>query len=334
MSSLTVTTRAMRRALAGACAAGITMALLPVTAGAQGAYPNRPVKMIIPFAAGSGNDPVARGVATRLAVRLGQPVVVDNRGGAGGTIATDAVAKAPADGYTILFGAISMTTNVASGKKLPYDLLKDLAPIGQVGEIPLLISVAKDSKAQTLKELVDMARAKPGSVHYPSGGVGSFSHLGTEVIADVAKTQLVHVPYKSQAIGMTDLISGQLHMAVLSPPGASPHLQAGNIRVLATTGKQRSPMVPSAPTVAEAGFPAAEMTYWWGLLTTAGTPPAIIKRLNDELNFILTQPEFKEFMLRESATPRPGTPQEFGKLIASEVDRWTKLVKDANIKIE
>lgn len=296
--------------------------------------PSRPVRLVIPFAAGGGTDPIARAVADKLASRLRQPVFVENRGGSGGTLGTDAVAKAAPDGYTLLFASTSITTNVASGKPLPYDLAKDLQPVGQVGASPLLFAVASSHPATSLIDLLRVARSKPRAVNYGSGGVGAISHLGPELLAREARVQFLHVPYRGLSPAITDLLGGSIQMVLCSPATAVPFRSAGRLRVLAVTSAERSPFMSEVPTVSESGVPGFQLEFWWGLMAPAGTPPAVIKRLNAELNWALAQPDVRALLARESAVPRPGTPEEFGRLIASEIARWKKLVKDANIQME
>ena len=311
-----------------------TAALVPGPASAQGAWPNRPIKMIVPFAPGGSNDIVARVLAQKLATRLGQPVIVENKGGAGGTIGTDAVAKSPPDGYTLLLASTSIITNAASGKKLPYDPLKDLQPIGEVGAAPFVIVVSNDLKVTTLRDLIALARAKPKSINYGSAGPGGMNHLTTELFAAMAKIELVHVPYKGIAPAFTDLIGGNLQMLLPTVASATQYIHSGKMRGLAVTGAKRSPLAPELPTVAEAGLAGFDPEVWWGVLGPARLPPAIVKRLNDELNAVLALPEVRDLLAREGATPRPGTPEEFGKLIRSELARWSQLIKDARIQIE
>jgi len=316
----------------GAAVAAITSLVAP--ASSQAAYPDRPIKLIVPFAPGGSNDILARVLAEKLGGRLGQPVIVENRAGAGGTIGTDFVVKSPPDGYTLLFASTSITTNAASGKKLPYDLVKDLQPIGEVGAGPFVVVVNNDVKAKTLKELIDLARAKPGSVTYGTAGVGGINHLGTELFASAAKIQLVHVPYKGIGPAFTDLMGGNLQMALPTLASAVAYIQSGKMRGLAITGAQRSPLAPDIPTCAEAGLPGFQLEVWWGILGPARVPTAVLKRLNEELNTVLSQPEVRDVLAREGATPKPDTPEEFGKLIPFELARWSKLIKDANIQTE
>ena len=309
-------------------------ALLAGPAAAQGTWPTRPVRLVVPFAPGGSNDIIARVLADKLTARLGQPFVVDNKGGAGGTIGTDLVAKSPPDGYTLLFVSTSITTNAASGKALPYDLSRDLAAIGQVAAGPFAIVVANDVPARTLKEFIDLAKAKPNTVSYGTAGVGGINHLGTELFASAAKIQLVHVPYKGIGPAFTDLMGGRLQMTLPTIASVSTYLQSGKMRGLAVTSAQRSPLAPDLPTVSEAGVPGFELEVWWGLVGPAKMPPALVKRINEELNAVLAAPEVRDVLAKEAATPRPGSPESFDKLIASDVQRWGKLIKDAKIQVE
>jgi tripartite-type tricarboxylate transporter receptor subunit TctC len=300
----------------------------------QAAWPDRPLKLIVPFAPGGSNDILARAVATKLADRLGQPVVVDNRGGAGGTIGTEIVARSAPDGHTLLLGSTSLTTNAASGKKLPYDPIKDLQPIGAIASSPFAIVVSPNVKAGNLREFIALARAKPRSISYGTAGVGGMNHLSTELFASAADIQMLHVPYKGISVAFNDLLGGTLDMVVPSLAAAIQQIKSGRMRALAVTGSQRSPLVPELPTASEAGLRGFELEVWFGLLGPAGMPGPVVQRLNSELNRILSQSDFKELLERESASPRPGTPEAFGTLIAAELTRWTRLVKDRNIQVE
>lgn len=319
-------------AIVAALAAGT--ALVPLQVAAQAAWPNRPIKLIVPFAPGGSNDVLSRAIATKLAPRLGQPVVIENKGGAGGILGTDAATKSQPDGNTLLFTSTSIATNPASGQKLPYDTEKDLEPIGVIGATPLILFVSSDSKVKSLKEFVEQARAKPNGVSYGSGGVGSMSHLGMELFAADAKLRLAHIPYKGMSEAFNDIMGGHVQ-AGLSTVATTKHLiDGGKLRPLAVTSLQRSAFMPNLPTTAEAGVPGSPIEFWWGLLAPARTPPAIIKRLNEELNAILVQSDMRELLAREAVMPKPGTPEDLRKLISVELVQWTKLIKDANINLK
>ena len=319
-----------RRAVLAAAAA----ALLPVGAHAQAAWPDRPIKLVVPFAPGGSNDILARALAAKLGARLGQSIVVDNKGGSGGTIGTDSVAKSAPDGYTLLLASISITTNAASGKKLPYDPVKDLTPIGEIGAGPFVVVVSNELKVTTFREFLSLARAKPKSISYGSAGIGGINHLGTELLASAAKVQLVHIPYKGIGPAFNDLMAGNLQMLLPSLASAVQQIRGGRMRGLATTGAQRSPLAPELPTVSEAGLPGFQLEVWWGLLGPARMPAPIVKRLNQELNAVLALPEMRESLANEGASPHPGTPEALGELIRVDVARWTRLIKDANIQTE
>ena len=314
--------------------AAAAIAMLPQAVNAQAAWPTQPIKIIVPFSPGGSNDNVARLLSTKLSARLGQPVIVENKGGAGGTIGTDFVAKARPDGYTLLFASTSITTNAAVGKKLPYDPAKDLTPIGVVATSPFAIVVSNKVKANTLREFIDLANSKPRSINYGSAGIGGTNHMATEMFASAAKVQFVHVPYKGISVAFTDLMGGSLQMLVPSLASATQHVQAGSMRALAVTSAERSPLAPNIPTAAEAGLPGFHLEVWFGLLGPAKLPPAIVSRLNTELNAVLAMPDVKQVLAREAATPQPGAPGALRDLIGSELTRWARLVKDNNIRAQ
>jgi tripartite-type tricarboxylate transporter receptor subunit TctC len=307
---------------------------LPSPASPEAAWPTHPIKLVVPFSHGGSNDIIARVLANKLGARLGQPIIVENRGGAGGAIGTDFVAKSPPDGYTLLFVSTSFTTNAASGKQLPYDLLKDLQPIGEVAAGAFVVVVSNDLKVTTLRQFIDLARAKPNSINYGTAGIGGINHLGTELLASAAKIQLVHVPYKGIGPAFTDLMGGNLQMALPTLASAAQHIHAGKMRGLAVTGAQRSPLAPELPTVAEAALPGFVLEVWWGIVGPARLPAPVLKRLNEELNAVLALPEVRDVLAREGAEPRPSTPEEFSKLISSDLARWSKLIKDNHIQVE
>jgi tripartite-type tricarboxylate transporter receptor subunit TctC len=314
-------------------AAGAAAVFVP-RAQAQADWPNRPIKLIVPFEPGASNDIIGRVLAQKLGALFGQSVIVENKSGAGGTLGTDYVTKSAPDGYTLLFASISITTNAAMRKSLPYDPVKDLQPIGEVGAGPLAVVVANDVKAKTLQEFIALARAKPKSINYGSAGVGGINHLGTELFAQAAKIELTHIPYKGMGPAFNDLMAGTLQMGLPTVASVAQHLNAKTMRGLAVTGAERSELAPDLPTVSEAGVPGFKLEAWWGVLAPAGLPALIIKRFNEVLNNALTSPDVKEALRREAATPRPGTPEDFGKLITSDLARWKQVVADAHIETE
>jgi tripartite-type tricarboxylate transporter receptor subunit TctC len=291
------------------------------------AYPSRPIRFIVPFPPGGGNDIVGRIVALKLGEALDQSVVVDNRGGAGGTIGTDMTAKAPPDGYTLLINNISLAVNATLIPKLPYDTLRDLAPVTLVGRQPNILVVHPGVPAKTMNELLALARAKPGQLSYGSGGVGTASHLATELLKLMTKTDLVHVPYKGLGPALTDLIGGRLQLIISTMASALPQLKAAKLRPIAVTTLQRSPFFPEVPTMNEAGVPGYEFSTWYGLLVPAGTPRTIIDRLNAETAKVLAQPFVKEQFAVQGLDTTPSSPQEFGQYLKAEVAKWGKVVK-------
>ncbi|MBB5696239.1 tripartite tricarboxylate transporter substrate binding protein [Muricoccus pecuniae] len=322
-----------RNALAAAMlGAGMTAA--PRGANAQGRWPNRPIRLLVPFAAGGGTDVIARVLGSKLSVPLGQPVIADNRAGAAGIIATEAVAKAPPDGHTMLFASSANMANLRSGQTLPYDFEKDLAPIGQIGSTPTVIVVAQDSPIRSMEDLIARARSRPDTVSYGSAGVASFSHLATEMIAAEAQIRLVHVPYRGSAPAFVDLMAGRLTAVLASFASARTLLEGGKIRGIVVTGPERSAYAPALPTLAEVGLPGSTIEYWWGLMAPSGTPPAVVARLNAELNAALVQPDMREQLAREAAVATPGTPEAFGRLISAEVARWSRIELGANTRVE
>ena len=309
--------------------------MLPgLQANAQSSWPARPIKLIVPFAPGGSNDILARALATQLSPRLGQPVVIENKGGAGGAIGIDFVAKAQPDGYTLLLVSQSLTSITATGKKLPYDAIRDLQPIGEIGTGEYAIVVSNALNVKSLAELIQLARAKPNSVSYGTSGIGGLNHLGTELFAQAAKVRLVHIPYKGIGPAFTDLMGGTLDMAVPSIASVTQHIQSGKMRGLAVTGARRSPLAPDLPTAAEAGLPGFDLETWWGLFAPAHLPPSILKRLNQELNAVLALPEMRDLLAREGVTPKPTTPEQFAVLVRSDLARWTKLINERRIEVE
>lgn len=322
------------RRLTLAVAAGILSMCMPWAAQAQEAWPQRPIRLVVPFNPGGSDDTIGRAVAAKLSLALGQSVVVDNKGGAGGTIGTDAVAKSKPDGYTLLLNSGSVTTTAATRGNLPYDPTKDLAPIGEIAAAPFVVVVGEDVKAKTLREFIALASAEPGRIRYGSAGVGGLNQMGTELLASTAKIQLTHVPYKGISPAFVDLMAGSLQMVLPSLPASTELIRAGKMRGLAVTSAQRSPLMLDVPTVSEAGLPGFELEVWWGLFGPARLPTPIVKKINDALNAALVQSDVKAMLAKQGGTPRPGTPEAFGNLVRNDLARWTALVKEKGIQTE
>jgi tripartite-type tricarboxylate transporter receptor subunit TctC len=305
----------------------LAAALVSPVATAAESYPARPIRFIVPFPPGGGNDIVGRIVAAKLGEGLGQQVVVDNRGGAGGTIGTDITAKAPPDGYTMLVNNISLAVNHTLFRKLPYDTLKDLAPVSLAGRQPNIVVVHPGVAAKSMRDLLELARAKPGQVTYGSGGIGTASHLATEMLKLMTKTDMVHVPYKGLGPALTDLIGGRITVIISTMASALPQMKAGKIRPLAVTTAQRSSFFPEVPTMDEAGVKGYEFSTWYGLLVPAGTPKAIVDRLNAETRKAIASAAVKEAFVGQGLEPVSSTPQEFGAYLGREVAKWATVVK-------
>jgi len=296
-------------------------------------YPSRPLRLIVPFPPGGVTDVMARVVAARLGIELGQPVVVENRAGASGAIGAEAAAKAAPDGYTLLMGNIStLAINAATFAKLPYDPESSFAPITMVAIQPLLIAVHPSVQAQSLPELVNLAKSKPGQLAY--GTAGSSIHLAVEQFASIAGISMNHIPYKGSAPAVADLVGGQIQ--VLFDPFSTvyPQVRAGKVRGLAVTTSRRSSIAPELPTVAELGLPGFDVSSWQGLVAPAGTPKDILSRLHRDVLKVLTDPEVKEQFARQGAEAAPSTPEKFGEYVRSEIFRWKQVARDAGLKPE
>jgi len=296
-------------------------------------YPSKPIRLIVPFPPGGSNDIVGRMIAAQLGERLGQSVVVDNRGGAGGTIGTDMAAKAAPDGYTLLLISVAHAFNPAMYKKLPYDPEKSFAPIGLVAAGPVALTVHPSVPAASVKELIALARARPGQLNYATAGIGSFQHLASELFKLQAGLDIVHIPYKGGGPAMMDTIAGQAQINMASLIQVIPHAKSGKLRLLATSGTKRSSLFPDVPTVAET-VPGYDATNWWGLVAPAGTPPAVVGKLHLELASLLKSAETKKRLENEGADLVPMDPAEFGRFMAAEMVKWAKVVKEAGIVAE
>jgi len=314
---------------------GLFAALLAVAPGVTLAqdFPNKPIKLIVPFPPGGPNDIIARVVGQKMASILGQPVLIDNRGGAGGVLGTDAVAKASPDGYTIAItsaGALAISTSMQ--EKLPYDSLKDLKPVTLVATVPELLVVATSVPAKTLGELIALAKAKPGQLNFASSGPGSMPHLAGELLRISAKIDIVHVPYRGAAPAVNDLLGQQVQMVFLDLPVLLPQVSAGKVRPIAVGSKVRVPSLKDVPTTAEAGFPDVRAENWYGMVAPAATPPDVVAKLNKAAVEAMKDREVQEKLSSQGATLAGGTPEEFATFIRSEIDKWGSVAKAAGIK--
>ena len=301
------------------------LATLSLPAVAQDAWPNKPVRLVVPFAPGGSTDVIARLLGQKLSALWGQPVVVENRAGAGGNVGADAVAKAAPDGYTLLMASGSITINPAIYKKMPFDTLKDLAPITNVTEGPMLVVVQDGSPYKSLKDLIAAAKAKPGAINFASAGVGSQVHLAGENFANAAGVDLQHVPYKGEALGYNDLIAGQVQMMVGNFAAASALLGPNRLRALAVTSKQRMPQMPELPTAREAGLPNFENIGWFGLLAPAGTPAAVIQKVHRDTARVMGETEVKARLYVQGLSPVVNSTADFTRQIEQELGRWAKV---------
>src|SRR5713226_1415785 len=301
---------------------------------AQESYPSRPLRFILPFPPGGGTDILGRLIAERLAANLGQPVVTENRGGAGGNVGAEAAARSAPDGYTIVLVAPSLAISPSLYSKLNYDPVKDFAPVGLVAQVPNVMITHPSVPAQTLAEFIALAKSKPGGMNFGSGGSGTSNHLAGELFNIVAGVKLVHVPYKGVNLAMNDVLSGQIHFVVIGIPAAAPHIRAGKLRALALIAPQRSPALPDVPTIAEAGLPNFEVTTWYGVLAPAGTPGPVVTRLNAELVKIMHAPELKERLAAMATDPMTSTPEEFGTYIKREIAKWGEVVRQPGLKAD
>ncbi len=306
-------------------------ALLALTAplAAQSDYPNRPVRLIIPFPPGGSNDVVGRMVATHLGEKLGKQMVVDNRGGAGGTVGTELVFNAPPDGYTL--GVVSIAHAVNPWLyKLPYDPRK-LAPVGLMATGTNVLVIHPSLPVRSVKELIALAKQKPGELQYASAGIGSFQHLGTELFKLEAGVNILHVPFRGGGPSMNDVLGGHTKIMMSSLVQTTPHIKSGRLIALATGGKKRSPILPDVPTVAEAGVPTYEALNWWGIVAPAGTPQAIIDKVNTALSQVQELPEVQKQFDLQGASVQKMTAADFGKFVLAEMSRWERVVKEAGI---
>jgi tripartite-type tricarboxylate transporter receptor subunit TctC len=298
-------------------------------------YPSRPVRLIAPFPAGGLADVLARAVADELSRSLGQPVIVENRAGAGGNVGAEVVARAAPDGYTLMMSSAGiLTANQFLYAKMPFDPEKDFVPVSNVADMPMLVVVSPKVEAKTLGDLVAFARANPNKLNFGSPGVGTTGHLGLALFMYAAKIKLTHVPYRGAAPAITDLLAGQIDGVVDNPPTVLPHIEAGKLRPLAVAAKTRMPLLPDLPTAAEAGVPGYEASSWFGIVAPAGTPPAIVNRLQHDIATALKQPNVQQRFAKSGARLLGNTPAEFAQQIRQDRQMWGEVITAAGIKAE
>lgn len=303
--------------------------------GAETGYPNKPIRLVVPFPPGGTTDVIGRLIGQQLSTRLGQQFVIDNRPGAGGSIGTDIVAKAPADGYTLLLGTVAThSINPSLYARLPYDAVKDFAPISLLATLPNVLVVNPSLPVRSVRELVALAKAKPGTLTFASGGNGTTHHLSGELFKRMAGVDMTHVPYKGNAPAIADVLGGQVSMMFDNIGNSLPHIKAGKLRALALTGAVRAPVLPSLPTLTELGFAGFNITSWFGLFAPAGTPQPIVERLNTEVNRALHDNQVRGLLASEGIEAQVDTPEQFRLFLQAEAVRWAKLVKESGAHID
>jgi len=311
--------------------AGCVFAAAPQPAFAQTSYPTKPVRFVVPFAPGGSIDLLAREVAVRLGNNLGQQVIVENRGGAGGLIGINTVAKAPADGYTILFGSSHFAVAPSLQKSPTYDPVKDFLPVSLVAHIPLVLVVNPKLEVTSVSQLMAMAKTRPGGLNYGTSGVAGGAHLAGELFNSMAGVKLEHVPYKGGGPALQDLLGGQIQVMFGAVSTHLPHVRSGRLRALAWTGAQRIELLPDLPTIAESGLPGYSGDAWAAVFAPAGTPPEIVARLSDEVRKVVNEKSFRDKQLSDGVVPVGSSAEQLGAYLKSEIAKWAKVVKDANI---
>jgi len=315
------------------CAA-VAATVAPQSAFAQGNYPAKPINIVVGSAPGGSNDLFARAIGKKLTEAWGQPVIVDNKAAAQGLVANTYVAKAAPDGYTLVVLSSTFTTSAAIMNTLQYDPIKSFAPVAMLAKGPLLFTVSNTTPYKSVQEVVAYAKANPAKLNYATSGVGSINNFTTHLFMASAGVKLTHVPYKGMGPAVTDLIGGQTEILIASAPSILAQVKAGKVRALAVTSPARSAVAPDLPSLELSGYKGSAAELWWGVLAPAGTPQAVVDKLNAEINKAVAGADMKEFFLREGAEPAPLTPAEFGKLIGSEIARWKQVAKAANIQPE
>ena len=307
---------------------------VPLASAMAQPYPTRPIRLVVPVPPGGSNDVLSRITAQAMSPGLGQSIVIDNRAGAAGMIGADNVAKSAPDGYSLLNIQASFVANPALRSKMPYDTLNDFAFVGMMARAPLLAVVHPSLPVKHIKELVALAKAHPGQINYGTPGIGSHTHLSTELFRRMAGIDIVHVPYKGIAPALTDLMGGQLQLAMTSPPSVMSQVQSGRLKALAVGSEKRSVFLPDIPTIAEAGFASYRADYWWGIAAPVKTPVEIVHRLAAELNKALQSAELRQRFAAEGAEPSSMTGEALKQFIATDISRWRQVARDANVKAE
>ena len=307
---------------------------LPGVSFAQASYPSKPIRYIVPVAAGGGNDMIARVVTDRWGKLLGQPFVVDNQSGGGGVIASQTTARAAPDGYTLMQGYVATHGTTPATRRIPYDPIKQFTPIGMIGATPNVLVVDANLPVKTVKEFVEYVKRNPGKVNYGSAGVGSLTHMTMELFKQETGTFMLHIPYRGIAPAINDLLGGQTQAMFPGLAAALPQIRAGRMRPLAVTGKERNPVLKDVPTMEEAGFKGFNSLQWYGTVGPAGMAPDLVKRLNETQVTVLKSPDLREKLAAEAVEPWPMTPEQFGAFIRSEIAQWTALAKARNIQLE
>lgn len=323
-----------RRTTLEALVAGFVLLCAPTLAAAQDAWPNKTIKIIAPVQPGGGVDLVARLVADRLGKVLGQSIIVDNISGGGGIIASQATARATPDGYTLMVGYVGTHGTNPALRKLPYDAIRDFTPIAMIGGTPNILVVNPTVPAHNLKEFIAYAKANPSSVSYGSSGQGTLTHLAMEQLKEETGINVAHAPYRGIGPALTDLLGAQTQAVFPGLAAALPHIKAGKLRPLAITGAQRHPLMPNVPTFAELGYTGFDGVQWYGIVGPAKMPPALVKRLNTEINKLIIAPELKEKLSGEALEPMPMSPEQFGDYMKADIAKWEKLVKSRKIEIK
>jgi len=322
----------MNAALSQFAACAICLYAVTVCAQPADTYPTKPIRLIVPFPPGGSNDIIGRYLANHLSERFGKQVVIDNRGGAGGLIGTETAANAVADGHTLLMISVAYTMNAAI-YKLPYDSAKSFARVAQLGTGPAVLAMYPGLPVNSVKEFMALAKAKPNTLVYATAGIGSFQHFASELFRTSAGLSMVHVPYKGGGPAMIDTIAGQAHISIGSLIQFLPHFRSGKLKALGTGGAKRTAVLPDVPAIAE-DLPGYEANNWWGILAPAATQPAIVRKLNVEINRVMQLPETQKRFASEGADPVSGTPEDFSRLITTEMVKWAKVAKTANIKAD